>query len=263
MAAGRRQWAAVVAAAGASELTAPAIIKTQDLRRVIATSGNEVRALDGVSLTVEHGEFVALMGPSGSGKSTFMGVIGCLDRPTGGTYRLEGADVTKLSRDERAVLRNRRIGFVFQAFNLLARTSALENVELPLLYARGKALSDAARRAKAMACLERVGVEGRWNHVPSQLSGGEQQRVAIARSLVNDPTLIMADEPTGNLDSTRSQEVMALFQDLNEEGRTIVLVTHEHEVAECARRLVGFRDGHVVSDEAVKQRRADSATAAP
>ena len=196
------------------------------------------------------------MGPSGSGKSTFMNVLGCLDRPTSGTYLLEGVDVTRMGRDERAVLRNDKIGFVFQSFNLLPRTSALENVELPLVYARGSRLGEAERRTKARACLERVGLGHRWDHVPSQLSGGEQQRVAIARSLVNDPSIVLADEPTGNLDSKTSDDIMTLLQELNGEGRTIVVITHEHDIADCARRLVTFRDGRIVADATVKQRSA-------
>ena len=231
------------------------VIDIRDLTRVFEVGSSEVRALDGVTLSVDSGEFVAIMGPSGSGKSTFMNVVGCLDRPTSGAYMLDGVDVMRMSRDQRASLRNHRIGFVFQSFNLLPRTSALENVELPLLYARDSKLSEEQRRRKALSCLERVGLANRFDHVPSQLSGGEQQRVAIARSLVNDPSLILADEPTGNLDTTRSEEIMALFQELNDEGRTIVLITHETDIAECAKRLVSFRDGRIVTDRRVDQRR--------
>ena len=231
------------------------LIEIRDLRRVFVAGGGEVRALDGISLDIRRGEMVAVMGPSGSGKSTFMNTLGCLDRPSSGTFRLEGVDVPKLSRDERAAIRNAKIGFVFQSFNLLPRTSAAENVEMPLLYARGSSLGDDERRRRALACLMRVGLDGKADRGPSQLSGGEQQRVAIARSLVNDPSIILADEPTGNLDSHMSEEIMALFQDLNDEGRTIVLITHEADVAACAKRLVTFRDGRIVADEPVKQRR--------
>ena len=237
------------------------VIDIKDIERVFEVGSSQVRALDGVSLRVGRGEFVAIMGPSGSGKSTFMNVVGCLDRPTSGSYLLEGVDVTRMGRDERATLRNDRIGFVFQSFNLLPRTSALENVELPLVYARGSMLSPGERRAKARSCLERVGLSGRADHVPSQLSGGEQQRVAIARSLVNDPSIILADEPTGNLDSRTSEDIMALLQGLNAEGRTIVVITHEHDIADCALRLVTFRDGRIVADVAVQQRRASGAPA--
>jgi putative ABC transport system ATP-binding protein len=237
-----------------------ALIDIRDLTRVFPTGGGEVRALDGVSLQIRQGEFVAIMGPSGSGKSTFMNTLGCLDRPTSGTFLLDGVDVPELSRDERAAIRNGKIGFVFQSFNLLPRTSAAENVEMPLLYARGSKLGDEERRAKALRCLERVGLREKWDRGPSQLSGGEQQRVAIARSLVNDPAILLADEPTGNLDSKTSDDVMSVFQDLNDEGRTIVLITHEADIAACARRLIVFRDGRIRSDEPVRQKRLAPAT---
>ena len=232
------------------------VIRLRDLTRVYQMGETEVRALDGVTLDVAPGEFLAVMGPSGSGKSTFMNIIGCLDRPTSGTYVLEGTDVSTLDRNERAEIRNDKIGFVFQNFNLLSRTSALENVELPLLYSRKHRLSDAEQLEKARVCLGRVGLADRWDHTPAQLSGGQQQRVAIARALVNDPSIMLGDEPTGNLDSRTSDEVMGIFQGLNEEGKTIVLITHEHDIAEYARRVVAFRDGRLVSDEVVKGRRS-------
>ncbi|MBK9089820.1 MAG: ABC transporter ATP-binding protein [Holophagales bacterium] len=216
----------------------------------------EVRALDGVSIDVSPGEFLAVMGPSGSGKSTFMNIVGCLDRPTSGTYVLEGIDVSTLDRNERAEIRNDKIGFVFQSFNLLARTSALENVELPLLYSRKHRLTDAEQLVKARGCLGKVGLAERWDHTPAQLSGGQQQRVAVARALVNDPAIMLADEPTGNLDSKTSDEIMGIFQSLNEEGKTVVLITHEHDIAEYARRVVAFRDGRIVADEVVSNRRS-------
>jgi putative ABC transport system ATP-binding protein len=234
---------------------AATVIEIRDVTRHFLAGSTEVRALDGVSISIQKGEFIAIMGPSGSGKSTFMNLVGCLDRPTSGSYLLEGVEVTSLSRDERAAIRNDRLGFVFQNFNLLPRTSALENVELPLLYSRHSTLSQAERSQKALSCLERVGLATRADHGPSQMSGGEQQRVAIARSLVNDPSLVLADEPTGNLDSKTSDEIMALFQELNEEGRTLLVVTHEPDIAACARRLVNFKDGRILSDAPVAKRR--------
>jgi putative ABC transport system ATP-binding protein len=230
------------------------VIRIDDLVRVYQMGEVEVRALDGVSLSIRPGEFVAVMGPSGSGKSTFMNIVGCLDRPTSGRYLLDGVDVSGLDRDERAEIRNGKIGFVFQSFNLLARTSALENVELPLIYSSNGHRSE-HRREKAMACLETVGLANRWDHYPSQLSGGQQQRVAIARALINDPKLMLADEPTGNLDTKTSEEVMAVFQRLNDGGKTVVLITHEHDIAEYAKRVVVFRDGRVVDDQEVATRR--------
>ncbi|HPA90932.1 MAG TPA: ABC transporter ATP-binding protein [Quisquiliibacterium sp.] len=225
-------------------VTAP-LIHTRHLRKQYTMGDATVHALEDVSLDIAAGELVAVMGPSGSGKSTFMNVLGCLDRPSSGHYALAGESVDALEADALADIRNRRIGFVFQQFNLLPRTSALENVELPLLYT---ALPRQQRRARARQRLEQVGLGARLDHHPGQLSGGQQQRVAIARALVNDPVLILADEPTGALDSRTSLEVMALLQQLNREGITVVLVTHEHDVAAFASRIVTFRDGRVVSD---------------
>jgi putative ABC transport system ATP-binding protein len=222
------------------------LIHTKDLTKLYRMGGSEVHALDGVSLDIDEGEFVAVMGPSGSGKSTFMNVIGCLDRPTSGEYLLGGESVSEMVTDQLAVVRNKRIGFVFQQFNLLARTPAVENVELPLVYA---GMAKKARAEKAMAMLKKVGLGERADHHPGQLSGGQQQRVAIARALVTEPLLILADEPTGALDSKTSLEIMALFQELNRQGMTVVLVTHEPDVARFARRIIVFRDGKVVQDE--------------
>jgi putative ABC transport system ATP-binding protein len=230
------------------------VIRIRDLFRIYRMGGSEVRALDGISLDVHRGEFVAVMGPSGSGKSTFMNMVGCLDRPTSGSYQLEGIEISNLDRDRRAEIRNEKIGFVFQSFNLLARTNALENVELPLLYSGKANLTDAERKVRARRCLERVGLSARWDHTSAQLSGGQQQRVAIARSLVNDPAIMLADEPTGNLDSRTSEEVMAIFQGLNDEGRTVVLITHDTEIAQYAQRVIAFRDGKILSDHAVENR---------
>ncbi len=209
--------------------------------------GNEiVCALDGISVRIERGEFVSVMGPSGSGKSTFMNMVGCLDTPTGGRIFVDGEPVSEMSRDALAEVRNRKIGFVFQQFNLLGRTTALDNVALPLLYA---GVARPERRARAAAALDRVGLADRMGHVPAQLSGGQQQRVAIARALVNAPVVLLADEPTGALDSATGVEIMELFQELNEAGITVLVVTHEAEVAAYARRVLRFRDGHVVADE--------------
>jgi putative ABC transport system ATP-binding protein len=223
------------------------LIETHNLVKTYVLGDSTVHALDDVSLTVTHGEFVAIMGQSGSGKSTFMNVIGCLDEPTGGRYLLEGIDVSHRGRDELAEIRNRKIGFVFQGFNLLSRTSALENVELPMLY---NGFSPKERRQRAMASLKALGLEGREHHHPNQLSGGQQQRVAIARALVNEAPLLLADEPTGNLDTRTSIEIMELFVKLNEEsGITILLVTHEPYIATYSKRSVRFLDGKIVSDE--------------
>jgi putative ABC transport system ATP-binding protein len=221
------------------------LITLENITRVYATGDVEVRALDGVSLEVEEGEFVAFMGSSGSGKSTLMNILGCLDRPTSGRYVLDGREVSSLDRSQLAEVRNRELGFVFQSFNLLARTSALENVELPLLY---QGLGTRERRDRARASLAKVGLKDREGHFPNQLSGGQQQRVAIARALVGRPRVILADEPTGNLDSRTSLEVMALFQELSGQGITIALVTHEPDIAEFASRVVVVKDGRVLSD---------------
>jgi putative ABC transport system ATP-binding protein len=222
------------------------IIQVQDLTKVYRFGEVEVHALRGVSLLIQRGEFLAIMGPSGSGKSTFMNILGFLDQPTHGQYLLEGISGERLSRDERAEIRNRKIGFVFQGFNLLARTSALENVQLPMIYARTSTLK---RKEMGIKALSEVGLAGREHHHPSQLSGGEQQRVAIARALVNQPSIILADEPTGNLDSKTSIEIMGIFQRLNRDlGITIIMITHEPDIALYAKRNIHFKDGVVVDD---------------
>jgi putative ABC transport system ATP-binding protein len=232
-----------------SSRNVPLIIQARNLTRIYRMGSTEVRALRGVDLTVESGEMIAIMGASGSGKSTLMNILGCLDRPTGGTYTLSGARVDALGKNELADVRNQKLGFVFQGFNLLPRTTALENVELPLLYDRtGRKLDTRALAARA---LERVGLGNRMDHEPSEMSGGQQQRVAIARALVTEPSVILADEPTGNLDSRTSLEIMSLFQELNQEGTTILLVTHEPDIASYAQRIVELRDGIVIRDEPV------------
>jgi putative ABC transport system ATP-binding protein len=225
-----------------------ALIETVDLVKDYHLGSRRIHALRGVSVTIEPGEFVAVMGPSGSGKSTFMNLLGCLDTPSAGLYRLDGLDVSRMGRDALARVRNEKIGFVFQTFNLLPRTTALENVELPLLYS---AALPRDRQGRARAKLAAVGLSEREHHHPAQLSGGQQQRVAIARALINDPVLILADEPTGALDSRTSVEIMALFQDLNRGGITVVVVTHEPDIARYAGRNIHFRDGRVLKDEAV------------
>ncbi|HET7434869.1 MAG TPA: ABC transporter ATP-binding protein [Thermoanaerobaculia bacterium] len=235
---------------------ARAVIDIRDLVKIYTLGEVEVRALDGVTMRVDEGEFVAIMGPSGSGKSTLMNIIGCLDRPTSGSYVLDDADVSQLSRDQRALIRNAKIGFVFQSFNLLPRTSAMENVELPLLYG-DLGYTRAKRRDVARDALHRVGLAGREGNYPSQLSGGQQQRVAIARALVTDPAILLADEPTGNLDSRTSEEIMGIFQELNESGKTIVLITHEPDIAKHAKRVVHVRDGLIQQDEFIEQHKVE------
>jgi putative ABC transport system ATP-binding protein len=230
---------------------AGAVIRVEDVHKYYDLGETKVHALRGVTVSIEHGEFVAIMGSSGSGKSTFMNILGCLDIPTSGKYILEGTDVSRLTKRDLALIRNRKIGFVFQGFNLLARTTALENVELPTLYAR---IPKEEREKRAMDALQMVGLGDRVHHFPSQLSGGQQQRVAIARGLVNKPAILLADEPTGNLDSRTSVEIMDIFQRLNEQGLTIVLVTHEPDVAQFAKRNIVFRDGKIKKDALVEDR---------
>jgi putative ABC transport system ATP-binding protein len=228
-----------------------AVIRVEEVHKYYDLGEQKVHALRGVTVSISRGEFVAIMGASGSGKSTFMNILGCLDKPTQGRYILDGTDVSELTKRDLAVIRNRRIGFVFQGFNLLSRTTAMENVELPTMYSR---VDRAERESRARESLELVGLGNRMDHFPSQLSGGQQQRVAIARALVNRPSILLADEPTGNLDSRTSVEIMQIFQELNEKGLTIVLVTHEHDIAQYAKRSIIFRDGKIRRDELVQNR---------
>jgi putative ABC transport system ATP-binding protein len=234
---------------------APKVITARNLVKTYVVGDHQVKALRGVNIEVPRGEFLAVTGPSGSGKSTFMHIVGCLDRPTSGQYFLDGQDVSTMTKNELAAVRNRKIGFVFQGFNLLSRTSALDNVELPLLYG-GSTMKTAERHRRAKEMLAAVGLGDRFSHHPNQLSGGQQQRVAIARALINNPSILLADEPTGNLDSRTSIEVMGLFQRLNiERGITVVLITHESDIAEYGTRIVSFRDGLVKTDRPVTNRR--------
>jgi putative ABC transport system ATP-binding protein len=254
-----------VVRAAAAEAPMPPVISVKNLVKRYIVGEIEVRALRGVDLDVESGEFLAVTGPSGSGKSTFMHIAGCLDKPTSGQYLLDGQDVSRMSKDQLAAIRNRKIGFVFQGFNLLSRTSALDNVELPLLYG-GNGLKTSERHRRAGEMLTLVGLADRADHHPNQLSGGQQQRVAIARALINTPSILLADEPTGNLDTRTSIEVMDIFQRLNRErGITVLLITHERDIAEYGTRMVQFRDGQVVMDRPVQRRRLaeDELTALP
>ncbi|HKQ38445.1 MAG TPA: ABC transporter ATP-binding protein [Verrucomicrobiae bacterium] len=229
------------------------VVKLENFSKVYVGSEVEVHAVRNVSLDIQPGEFVAIMGASGSGKSTMLNTLGCLDRPTSGKFLLDGVDTGTLGRNALADLRNQKIGFVFQGFNLLSRTTALENVELPLMYAR-PGLANSGQRDRALRALEQVGLDERAHHHPSQLSGGQQQRVAIARALVNDPALLLADEPTGNLDTATSIEIMGIFQSLNQHGMTIVMVTHELDIARYTQRMVVMRDGRIIRDERVMNR---------
>ncbi|CAI8903109.1 Uncharacterized ABC transporter ATP-binding protein YknY [Brevibacillus sp. IT-7CA2] len=231
------------------------VIQIEELRKQYVIGDQEIYALRGVSLSIEEGDFVAIMGPSGSGKSSMMNVIGCLDKPTSGEFFLDGYPVSQAHDDELAVIRNQKIGFVFQNFNLLPRTTAVENVELPLLYG-GKPARE--RREKAIRALTSVGLAERLNNKPNELSGGQQQRVSIARALVNDPVILLADEPTGALDTKTSEEIMGIFQKLNDAGKTVIVVTHEPDIAEYAKRIVRFRDGQIIADEVVGDRRRAS-----
>ena len=240
-----------VSQAASEAISQDVVIRVEDAHRYYELGETRVHALRGVSLEIRRGEFVAIMGASGSGKSTFMNMLGCLDRPTSGRYLLEGTDVSKHDKKALAHIRNQKIGFVFQGFNLLARTTALENTALPTLYTK---IGAAEREKRAREALEMVGLEDRAEHFPSQMSGGQQQRVAVARALVNHPSILLADEPTGNLDSRTSVEIMQIFQELNDKGLTIVLVTHEHDIAQFAKRILIFRDGKIRKDEPVMGR---------
>jgi len=226
------------------------VIKVEDLWKIYQLGEVQVEALRGVSFEIEEGEFVAIMGPSGSGKSTLLNILGCLDRPTRGRYFLDGQEVSQLNENQLAQVRNKKIGFIFQSFNLLPRLAALQNVELPLIYA---GIPSQKRKEQAIKSLEAVGLGDRIHHYPNQLSGGQQQRVAIARALVNDPSIILADEPTGNLDTRSSEEIMHILQELNQEGKTIVLVTHERDIASHTHRILHFRDGQLVDNETIEQ----------
>jgi putative ABC transport system ATP-binding protein len=232
-----------------ADLSAQNIIQTMDVCKVYGMGDAEVHALVNVNLQIQENEFVAIMGPSGSGKSTLMNILGCLDRPTSGHYLLAGEDVSNLDKTQLAIIRNRRLGFVFQSYNLLPQTSALENVMLPLLYSRDGELTEAQQKEKALTVLSAVGLAERVNHKPQELSGGQAQRVAIARALINDPVLILADEPTGNLDTHAGDEIMAVMLDLHRQGSTIVMVTHEEDIAAYAQRIIRFRDGHIETDQ--------------
>lgn len=236
------------------------VIVTKDIHKVYKLGDTEVHALRGVSIDIKEGEFVSIMGSSGSGKSTFMNIIGCLDKPTSGNYYLDGSKVSEMEKDELADIRNRKIGFVFQSFNLLARTTAAENVELPMIYNNTPSRT---RVERAYEALSRVGLGGREKHFPSQLSGGQQQRVAIARAIVNDPSIILADEPTGNLDTAMSGEIMEIFRSLNEQGKTIIIITHEHDIAENAERIVIFKDGSVTEEKSKNGRGVRAARTVP
>lgn len=233
------------------------IIKITDLKRIFKVGNEDVHALNGVSFSIEEGEFVSIMGTSGSGKSTLLNILGCLDRPTSGDYQIDGVSVSNLSKKELSTLRNRKIGFIFQNYNLLARTTALENVELPLMY--NSLISAKERHERAIEALKAVGLENRMMHEPNQLSGGQQQRVAIARALINDPVILLADEATGNLDTRTSYEIMSLFQDLHDKGKTIAFVTHEPDIAVFTTRTIKLRDGNIIEDKAVETQSAAEA----
>jgi putative ABC transport system ATP-binding protein len=224
------------------------MVRIENLKKIYRTGSISVTALENINFKIDKGEFVAVMGPSGSGKSTLMNILGCLDRPSEGSYTLDGVNINNLSDNELAEIRNKKIGFIFQAFNLLPRTTALKNVELPMMYA---GLPVRERRERAMDALKRVGLEDRMDHRPNELSGGQKQRVAIARALVNNPAIILADEPTGNLDTASGEEIMKIFKQLNGEGVTIILVTHENDIARHAKRILSFRDGHLIADERI------------
>lgn len=233
------------------------IIKITDLKRIFKVGNEDVHALNGVSFSIEEGEFVSIMGTSGSGKSTLLNILGCLDRPTSGDYQIDGVSISNLSKKELSTLRNRKIGFIFQNYNLLARTTALENVELPLMY--NSSISAKERHERAVEALKAVGLENRMMHEPNQLSGGQQQRVAIARALINDPVILLADEATGNLDTRTSYEIMSLFQDLHDKGKTIAFVTHEPDIAVFTTRTIKLRDGNIIEDKAVETQSAAEA----